>query len=647
MNKRLDFQDEPALRVARRTKEFRRSFLIVLAIVTWIAFAPAKGFCANVGGLPTKTEPAWPMFQHNPSHTSRSNFSTASNPGTRKWEFSTTSMLMETSPAVGADGTIYVGTDDYLRGTGGSLCAINPDGTLKWKFATAGGVRMSPAIATDGTIYFAAEDCGGGTSLRRILSHSCLYALNPDGKVKWQFDTRDPLYASSPIVAADGTIYIGNDGGALFAINSDGTLKWKFGTGDAVGVPAIGRDGTIYVNSKDGKVYALEADSKLKWKFEIGGKNFPASPSIGLDGTIYVGSYHMAGAGNGEDYLYAIDPHGTQKWKFATGGVVMSAPALASDGTIYITGGREFYAISPAGVEKWKLQIRPQSAPAIGGDGTIYFESFPANFTSAAAMDSVYAINPDGTIKWQSPIDNKVSGSPAIGADGTVYVAAEDNKVYAFGKATTSTSVPASLDFGSSPLWNSVTRTFTITNTGGTSLFIQGLSFPRRCGFNEFSLGASNCPPAALSPGARCTIAVTFSPLATGARNVPLTITDSAGSGSQIVALRGTGTPDLTTSTETLAWNRVKAGTSRSQSLTVTNHQTITVALAESIGGASGRDFAIVSGSCGNRLAANSSCTIEVSFSPATPGGKSAVLSVFDNPDAISPYEVTLTGSGA
>lgn len=45
-------------------------------------------------------------------------------PGTQKWAFQA-GVDMWSSPAIGADGTIYVGSDDNR------LHAINPDGTQK------------------------------------------------------------------------------------------------------------------------------------------------------------------------------------------------------------------------------------------------------------------------------------------------------------------------------------------------------------------------------------------------------------------------------------------------------------------------------------------------------------------------------------
>jgi outer membrane protein assembly factor BamB len=56
------------------------------------------------------------------------------------------------SPAVGANGTIYVGSLDR------NVYALNPDGTQKWKFVTGGTVGSSPAVGADGTIYIGSND---------------------------------------------------------------------------------------------------------------------------------------------------------------------------------------------------------------------------------------------------------------------------------------------------------------------------------------------------------------------------------------------------------------------------------------------------------------------------------------------------------
>jgi hypothetical protein len=120
--------------------------------------------------------------------------------GTLKWKFETGGLVIS-SPAIGSDGTVYVGSNDSY------LYAINPDGTLKWKFETEGSVESSPAIGSDGTVYVGSRD-----------TH--LYAINPDGTLKWKFETEDYV-TSSPAIGDDGTVYVGSDDGYLYAIYSD------------------------------------------------------------------------------------------------------------------------------------------------------------------------------------------------------------------------------------------------------------------------------------------------------------------------------------------------------------------------------------------------------------------------------------------
>lgn len=140
------------------------------------------------------------------------------------------------SPAVGPDGTIYLGAED------GNLYALNPDNSPKWSYFTNGNIFSSPAIGTDGTVY------SGSTKL---------FAINPDGSSKWSYST-DRWIISSPAIGADGTVYFGSYDNKLYALNPNGTPKWSFQTGGGIySSPAIGAKGTIYVGSDDGKLYAI------------------------------------------------------------------------------------------------------------------------------------------------------------------------------------------------------------------------------------------------------------------------------------------------------------------------------------------------------------------------------------------------------
>ena len=53
------------------------------------------------------------------------------------------------------------------------------------------------------------------------------------GKIKWEFKTKGQM-ETSPVIAADGTIYIADQACNLYAIDSNGREKWRFNAGDPV-----------------------------------------------------------------------------------------------------------------------------------------------------------------------------------------------------------------------------------------------------------------------------------------------------------------------------------------------------------------------------------------------------------------------------
>ncbi len=174
----------------------------------------------------------------------------------------------------------------------------------------------------------------------------------------------------------------------------------------------------------------------LKWRYQTG-EFVMSSPAIASDGTIYVGSY--------DNYLYAINPDGTLKWRYQTG-YSRSSPAISSDETIYVGSYDGYlYAINPDGTLKWRYKTGLQvfASPAIGSDGTIYVGSCDYY---------LYAINPDGTLKWRYQTGYRIYSCPAIASDGTVYVGSEDGYLYAINPdGTLKWSYKAGSDIDSSP----------------------------------------------------------------------------------------------------------------------------------------------------------------------------------------------------
>lgn len=302
--------------------------------------------------------------------------------GTFKWKYFLSTDITSTAPSIGKDGTIYV-VSSY------KLYAMQPDGTLKWKYILSGtNWDSSVAIANDGTIY--------------VGSNGYVDAINPDGTSKWSFHQPHSIYFpddypdfsnSTPAIGSDGTIYIGsrdNFTGGLYAINPDGTLKWKRGT-FVTNSTAIGNDGTIYyVNRPSGfgvtgaTLYALTPTGSSIWSFALS-MNWLGNPSIGGDGTIYLG-------GNGD--FYAISPDGTLKWKSPTGSISDGYySAIGQNGKIFTTTDSGIYVFNPDGTLYWKNTAgSSSSSPAVSIDGTVYVSGF-----------TLYAISSDSLGLANSP----------------------------------------------------------------------------------------------------------------------------------------------------------------------------------------------------------------------------------------------------
>ncbi len=175
--------------------------------------------------------------------------------------------------------------------------------------------------------------------------------------------------------------------------------------------PVVAGDGTVHVGG-----LAVNPDGTLKWSYA--GVSGPSA--LASDGTVYVGA----------DKLYALNPNGTLKWSYPLPGVdiVSSPPTIGSDGTIYLgsswysdgpsTYRGTLWAINPNGTLKWSYVANGTvgSCPVIGSDGTIYFTSQAQQFP--AQPTTLFALNSDGTLKWTRA---GVDGQPIIGGDGTIY----------------------------------------------------------------------------------------------------------------------------------------------------------------------------------------------------------------------------------
>lgn len=219
-------------------------------------------------------------------------------------------------------------------------------------------------------------------------------------------------------------------------------VRWTFALAREPGSPVTGADGTIYlptgsIQDGDGFLYAINPNGTQKWRLALPGGPASTAPALGPDGTIYL---HMnGGEGNlfATDRMWAVNPDGTLKWEAELGGAftsgVISSPAVAADDTVWVGSmNTVLYALSAAdgslicGVSPTDSSI--SSSPAIAPDGTVYVID---------STTTLFAIEPDCDVRWgfQLADGDGIAGgndqSPAIAADGTVWAPSLDESVYA------------------------------------------------------------------------------------------------------------------------------------------------------------------------------------------------------------------------
>jgi outer membrane protein assembly factor BamB len=220
------------------------------------------------------------------------------------------------TPAMAASDLLLVGNSS------GSMIGVDPSsGASLAQFKGVAG-PVSPEIPETGT----AIEGGGALAL-----------FDSTGRVAWTLrlsDGRNSVSFRTPAITAEKAIVVAGWDQKLHAYNPDSTQKWEF-PGDWTANPVIAADGTVYVGGpSDQGLVALSPDGSKLWQSPI---LVPGSPALADDGTIYV-SGRYAGAVKDSNWfwaMYAVSPKGAIKWRLTVDAPIANGPAIAPDGTVY------------------------------------------------------------------------------------------------------------------------------------------------------------------------------------------------------------------------------------------------------------------------------------------------------------------------
>lgn len=197
------------------------------------------------------------------------------------------------------------------------------------------------------------------------------------------------------------------------------------------------------------------------------------------------------------------------------------------------------------------------------------------------------------------------------------------------GAASSVTVTPLQLSFGKQNVNSgSAAQTITVTNYGSSALSNVAASLS---GTNQNDFSQTTTCGNSVAAGTNCTISVTFTPTAQGARASTLVIAYSGISQSVSLSGVGIGIGAILVFSPTLIpsfGSETVGQTSTSKTVTITNSgQSSATALAVNMTGQNAADFNETS-QCGNSLASGANCTVSITFKPTATGDRFASLIV-------------------
>lgn len=372
---------------------------------------------AKEATVPLASDSPWPKFRANARQDGRAPVKPSTSGG-QLWTFPTGKGIFST-PVVGGDGTVYVGSADR------TFYALNPDGSEKWSLLTGEIIDSSALLDDKGRVYFGSGD-----------GH--LYARDAaTGEEVWTFEADDPAVNSALInwfegnvaIGPDGTLYVPNDNFFVYAIDRDtAEVKWTMKMYDQTwSLPAVNPStGNVYVGNNNmlaalgPNTFAYSATGERLWSAKSNG-TVAASPLLTKDGKVLLGGF--------DGFLRAYDEAtGELLWTFGTRDHIYASPGQLSDGTVVQpSADGTIYGLDPAdGTKRWAFDTLEavRSSPAIDADDNIYVGS---------GQGRLFVLNPDGTLRWSMQLiedeRNDLNASPALGREA-VYIAGESGEIF-------------------------------------------------------------------------------------------------------------------------------------------------------------------------------------------------------------------------
>jgi len=528
---------------------------------------------------------------------------------------------------------------------------LDTNGNLLWNTFMGSGVGdFGNDIAVDagGNVYVTGySSATWGTPINMYAGGDEVFAtkLNTNGNLLWNtfMGSGSLEYGNGIAVDSNGNVYVagtnwatwGNpvstysgDSDAFAAkLNNNGVLQWNTFMGSAYedegfGI-AVDSNGNVYVAGYSFDTWGAPVNAHAKETYDaFVFKLIEFEPEIDLfengtdipDGGSY--DFGLHDTGTDTDKTFTIENTGTADLTLTT--------------PIVITG---------TDADQFSVQQQPGSTVASGGNTTFETRFSP---TSDGAKTATIAIaNNDSD---EDPYDLTLTG------EGFTPVP-EINVM----RGNRDIPDGGSFDFGDCDVGSSLQFGFTLENTGGVDLTLDGNPKVILLGDDSGQFLVTLQPTSPVTPGGDTVFKLQFTPLSTGEKKARISISNNdSDENPYVIFIRGTGkAPEINIhrggkdipdgGSFDFGTHPQGSDTERMFTIQNTGNADLVLTVPITLGGANAAEFCI-SQQPNTVIAPGGSTQFKVRFSPTSSGAKTASIAIANNDSDENPYNITYSG---